>query len=66
LDGAAETSRKRSSGRDALVNWAANPKADPDYKRLGLLYPKPDMVIERAPVLVQDHLCLFKFSTNSP
>jgi hypothetical protein len=65
LDGAAEVSRKRSAGRDALLEWAANPRNVPDSKRLGLLYPRPDVVIARAPILVEYRLALFKENMDS-
>jgi hypothetical protein len=58
IDGVVDISRKREAGRDALVEWAANPAAEPDYRRLSLLYPKPNLVVERGRVLVERHLSI--------
>ena len=60
LDNAADNSRKRGAGRDALVEWATNSGAEPDYKLLVFLYPKPEVVVERARVLAQHRLGIFK------
>jgi hypothetical protein len=60
IDGVVEISKKREAGRDALVEWAANPGAEPDYQRLSLLYPRPNVVVERGRLLVERHLSVFR------
>jgi hypothetical protein len=65
IDGVVDISKKREAGRDALVEWAANPGAEPDYRRLSLLYPKPNLVLERGRVLVDRRLSIFRSSPGS-
>jgi hypothetical protein len=65
IDGVVDTSKKREAGREALVEWAASPGAEPDYQRLSLLYPKPNLVVERGRVLIEHHLSIFRSSGDS-
>ena len=60
--GARRWSLGEASGREALLKLAANPGA-PIVDPFGLsmtLYPRPEVVVERYPLLVQHRLSLFR------
>ena len=60
--GAKRWSLGEAYGREALLNLAANPKA-PVVDSFGIsmtLYPRPEVVVERYPFLVQSRLSLFR------
>jgi hypothetical protein len=50
----------QTSGRNCLLNVAANPASETDYQGLGMIYPRPKVVMERYPVLIKHRLSLFK------
>jgi hypothetical protein len=60
--GAKRWSLGEAYGREILLNLAANPKA-PIVDSFGIsmtLYPRPEVVVERYPFLVQYRLSLFR------
>jgi hypothetical protein len=68
-DGAKDLSRLQAWGRTSLLNLAANPRADIDYPGLSVIYSKPDVIVERYPVLVKHRLSVFRdrdISSDSP
>ena len=65
-DGAKYLSQVQSSGRNCLLNVAANPASETDYRGLSALYPRPAVVMERYPILVIHHLSLFNDADASP
>jgi hypothetical protein len=60
LAGVQELSRYQAYGRTALLNVAAHPGSAIDYTGLSLLYPRPEVVLQRYPILVQHHLSVFR------
>ena len=60
LDGARLLSRAQAYGCHALLNLAAHPGSDADYRGLSLLYPRTDVLLQRYPVLVQHQLSVFR------
>ena len=66
--GARNLSRRQAYGRARLLGLAANPQADIDYNGLSAIYPRPETIVQRYPVLVKHQLSLFrdrKTSLNS-
>ena len=59
-DGAKVLSRIQTSGRNCLLNVAANPASETDYQRLRFVYPRPADVMERYPILVKHRLSVFR------
>lgn len=56
----------QACGRKSLLNLAANPGGEIDYRGMSLtLYPRPEIVVERYPILVKYRLSLFK-DMNTP
>jgi hypothetical protein len=66
VDGARDFSRLRASGRTGLLNLAANPGADIDLNSLSLLYPRPEVIRERYPILMKHRLSVFRDRGNPP
>jgi hypothetical protein len=60
LDGAERMSRVQEFGLRSLLNLAANPSADIDSRGLGLLHPRPAVVVQLYPFLKQHHLSVFR------
>jgi hypothetical protein len=60
--GAKRWSLGQAYGREALLNLAANPgrPIDDSFGMSETLYPRPEVVVERYPVLVQHRLSLFR------
>jgi hypothetical protein len=60
--GAKQWSLGQAYGREALLNLAANPGTpiDDSFAMSVTLYPRPEVVVERYPVLVQHRLSLFR------
>jgi hypothetical protein len=58
--GAKALSQMQTSGRNSLLNVAANPASETDYQGLGAIYAWPAIVMERYPILVKHQLSLFK------
>ncbi len=58
--GAAHLSEIQAYGRARLLDLAAHPRAGIDYDGLSFIYPRPEVVVERYPVLVQHRLSLFR------
>jgi hypothetical protein len=50
----------QASGRDCLLDVAAHPASKADYRGLLAIYPRPEIVMERYPILVEHRLSLFK------
>jgi hypothetical protein len=68
-DGAKDLSRLQAWGRTSLLNLAANPGAKIDYDGLSLICHRPEVIVERYPILVKHRLSLFKdvkTSSDSP
>jgi hypothetical protein len=68
IAGARDLSQKQTRGRNCLLNLAANPQAKIDYAGLADLYPWPQIIVARYPILVQNHLSTFRtraISTNA-
>ena len=59
-DGAKFLSHMQTSGRNCLLNVAANPASETYYQGLSAIYPRPAVVMERYPILVEHRLSLFK------
>jgi hypothetical protein len=66
ISGAKDLSQLQAYGRQRLLNLAANPRADIDYQGLSTLYPRPNVIVERCPVLVQYRLSVFRDQGNAP
>jgi hypothetical protein len=60
LAGVQQFSRSQAYGRNALLNLAAHPGSDIDYRGLSLLYPRPHVLLQRCPVLLQHQLSVFR------
>jgi hypothetical protein len=58
-DGAKFLSQVQTSGRNCLLNVAANPASETDYQGLRAIYPRPAVVMERYPILVKHRLSVF-------
>jgi hypothetical protein len=65
IAGARDLSQKQTRGRNCLLNLAANPQAKIDYTGLADLYPWPQIIVARYPILVQNHLSTFRTQTIS-
>jgi len=65
-DGAKFLSDVQASGRNCLLNVAANPASETDFRGLRSLYPRPAVVMERYPILIKHHLSLFHDAPASP
>jgi hypothetical protein len=65
IAGARGLSQKQTRGRNCLLNLAANPQAKIDYTGLADLYPWPQIIVARYPILVQNHLSTFRTQTIS-
>jgi len=65
IAGAGRLSQQQAHGRERLLNLAANPGADIDYQGLSFLYPRPKVIVERYPILIQYRLSLFKDANAS-
>ena len=59
-DGAKDLSGIQTFGRKSLLNLAANPASETDYQGLCAIYPRPEVVVERYPILVKHRLSVFK------
>jgi hypothetical protein len=59
-DGAKFLSQGQTSGRNYLLNVAANPASETDYQSLRFIYPRPEVVRERYPILVKHRLSVFR------
>lgn len=64
-DGAKSLSRIQTLGRNSLLNLAANPASETDYQGLRFIYPRPEVVRERYPILVEHQLSLFQDAQTS-
>ena len=67
--GVMNLSHQQAYGRDLLLNLAANPNGAIDYDGLSLIYPRPETILERYPILLKHRLSLFRdreISTDSP
>jgi hypothetical protein len=60
MDGVKDFSRIQTFGRKSLLNLAANPASETDYQGLCTIYPRPEVVVERYPILVKHRLSLFQ------
>ena len=49
-----------NAGRAELLDWAAHPPVEQDLGRLAWLYPRPQKVVERYPILTRHRLSLFR------
>jgi hypothetical protein len=58
--GARNLSQQQAYGRDHLLDLAAHPHADIDYQGLIAIYPRPNVVVERYPILVKHRLSVFR------
>ena len=65
MTNAGKLSRRQAFGRARLLDLAANPRSDIDYPGLLAIYPRPKIIVERYPVLVQHRLSLFR-DWNAP
>ena len=62
--GARNLSQQQAYGRMRLLELAMNPAAGADYNGLLLIYPRPNVIVERYPVLLEHRLSLFRISTS--
>ena len=60
IAGVKNLSKLETYGRERLLNLAANPRAAIDYEGLSTIYPRPKVIVERYPVLVQHRLSVFR------
>ncbi len=61
MDGVKQWSHEQSHSREYLLNFAANPREQIDYRGMSqTLYPRPVAVLERYPILIQHRLSLFR------
>lgn len=58
--GAKLMSEGQASGRQCLLELAANPRPGIDYRRLFALHPRPNVIVERYPILVRNRLSVFR------
>jgi hypothetical protein len=65
IEGARDFSRLRAYGRICLLNLA-NPGAAIDLNGLSLLYPRPEVIRDRCPVLVKHRLSVFRDLGDAP
>ena len=66
IGGARKLSEQQAYGQARLLDLAMNPKAEIDYDGLSAIYPRPNVVVERYPILVQHRLSVFRNWKNSP
>ncbi|MGA2241811.1 MAG: hypothetical protein ABSH11_07205 [Verrucomicrobiota bacterium] len=59
-DGAKTLSRIQTVGRKSLLNLAANPASETDYRGLRFIYPRPKVIVERYPILMKYRLSVFR------
>jgi hypothetical protein len=59
VDAARDLSQVQAYGRARLLELVAQPGADIDYFHLAALHPRPQVVVERYPILVQYRLSVF-------
>ena len=64
VDGARDFSRLRAAGLDSLRTLAASPGSEVDLNGLSLLYPRPDVIRERLPFLIQHRWSVFRNPDN--
>jgi len=57
---AKDLSQRQADGRKCLLKLAANPQAGIDYRGLSEIYPWPQVIVARYPVLYQHRLSLFR------
>jgi len=65
LAGVRDLSRSEAYGRTTLLNLAAHSDSDIDYAGLVTLYDRPEVILQRYPILVQHHLSVFRH-LNAP
>ena len=58
--GARFLSQRQTSGRNCLLKVAANTASETDYQGLCTIYPRPPVVMELYPILVQHRLSVFR------
>ena len=59
IEGARQTSEVQSRGRTRLLELAEHPETANEDRGLSSLYPKPEVVLERYPFLLREHLSVF-------
>jgi hypothetical protein len=66
LVGAINLSRQQAYGRARLLDLVANPQAGIDYDGLSLIYPRPEVIVERYPILLKHRLSMFRNQASAP
>jgi hypothetical protein len=64
INGAADMSAAQQIGQQRLLTLPTQPDANVDYRPLGALHPRPQIILERFPFLKEHHLSIFREETN--